>query len=383
MRSIIVVLDGVGVGELPDAHLYRDEGSATLQNLAKYLGGLNLPNLQKMGLGNIVPILGIPPSPEPMASFGKMAERSPGKDTTIGHWELMGLIKRKPFPTYPSGFPPEIIEPFKKMIGRDILGNKPASGTEIIKELGEEHMRTGYPIVYTSADSVFQIACHEEVIPLEELYDMCKKARRLLRGKHSVGRVIARPFRGEPGSFYRTPHRKDFSLPPPRETILDYAKGKGLEVVAVGKVYDIFVGRGFTRWVPTQGNEETMEGIGKALEEKWEGILLANLVDFDMVYGHRNDPEGFARALKEFDDFLPHLLDKTGDDYLFLTADHGCDPTTPSTDHSREYVPILFYKRGERGRDLGTRKTFADLAMTVSEIFQLGYPRRGCSFLEK
>lgn len=383
MRAIIVVLDGVGVGELPDAHLYRDEGSATLQNLAKYVGGLSLPALQKMGLGNIVPILGVPPSPEPMASFGKMAERSPGKDTTIGHWELMGLIKRKPFPTYPNGFPPEIIEPFKRMIGRDILGNKPASGTEIIKELGEEHMRTGYPIVYTSADSVFQIACHEEVIPLEELYDMCKKARRLLRGKHAVGRVIARPFRGERGSFYRTPHRKDFSLPPPRKTILDYAKEKGLEVVAVGKVYDIFMGRGFTRWVPAQGNRETMEGIEKALGEKWEGILLANLVDFDMVYGHRNDPEGFARALKEFDDFLPHLLDKTGDDYLFLTADHGCDPTTPSTDHSREYVPILFYKRSERGRDLGTRKSFADLAMTVSEIFQLGYPRRGCSFLEK
>lgn len=383
MRAIIVVLDGVGVGELPDAHLYRDEGSATLQNLAKYVGGLSLPALQKMGLGNIVPILGVPPSPEPIASFGKMAERSPGKDTTIGHWELMGLIKRKPFPTYPNGFPPEIIEPFKRMIGRDILGNKPASGTEIIKELGEEHMRTGYPIVYTSADSVFQIACHEEVIPLEELYDMCKKARRLLRGKHAVGRVIARPFRGERGSFYRTPHRKDFSLPPPRKTILDYAKEKGLEVVAVGKVYDIFMGRGFTRWVPAQGNRETMEGIEKALGEKWEGILLANLVDFDMVYGHRNDPEGFARALKEFDDFLPHLLDKTGDDYLFLTADHGCDPTTPSTDHSREYVPILFYKRGERGRDLGTRKSFADLAMTVSEIFQLGYPRRGCSFLEK
>ncbi|MBC7327852.1 phosphopentomutase [bacterium] len=380
MKVIIIVLDGVGVGELPDAYLFGDQGSATLPNLADYLGGLFLPNLEKMGLGNIVSIKGIKAVSEPLASFGKMAERSPAKDTTVGHWELMGIIKRKPFPTYPNGFPPEIIEKFKKAIKRDILGNIPASGTEIIKQLGEEHMRTGYPIVYTSADSVFQIAAHEDVIPLLELYDMCQKARRILRGRHAVGRVIARPFAGNPGSFYRTAGRKDFSLPPPRKTVLDYAKQYGYETIAVGKVKDIFAGRGFTQHIPAFSNKEIMDGMLRAVEGDWKGILLANLVDFDMVYGHRNDPVGFANALKEFDDFLPHLLEAIADNVLFITADHGCDPTTPSTDHSREFVPILFYQKGRKPVQLGTRKTFADLAATISKLLGLNYPTRGVPF---
>jgi len=381
MKTVVLILDGVGVGELPDAHLFGDEGSATLQNLAAYLGGLQLPNLEQLGLGSIVPIKGIKAIANPLASFGKMAELSPAKDTTLGHWELMGVIKRKPFPTYPNGFPPEMIEPFKKAIKRDILGNIPASGTEIIKQLGEEHMRTGYPIVYTSADSVFQIAAHEEIIPLEELYDMCKKARRILRGKHAVGRVIARPFLGKPGSFYRTPRRKDFSLPPPRKTLLDWMKEKGLETIAIGKVYDIFAGRGFTKHIPSQSNKEIMRDVLIALEESWEGLLLANLVDFDMLYGHRNDPEGFARALREFDDFLPSLVEKIEENPLFITADHGCDPTTPSTDHSREYVPILFYQKGRAPIPLGTRKTFADLAATISLLWGLDFPTIGTPFV--
>lgn len=381
MKVVVIVLDGVGVGELPDAFLFGDEGSATLQNLAERVGGLCLPNLERLGLGHIAPIKGVSAVANPRASFGKMAERSPAKDTTVGHWELMGLIKRKPFPTYPQGFPPEVIEPFKQAIKREILGNIPASGTEIIRQLGEEHMRTGYPIVYTSADSVFQIAAHEEIIPVEELYEMCKKARRILRGKHGVGRVIARPFLGKPGSFYRTPRRKDFSLPPPRKTLLDWAKEKGLETIAVGKVHDIFAGRGFTRHIPSQSNKEVMEGVLTTLEDNWEGVLLANLVDFDMLYGHRNAPEGFAQALKEFDDFLPVLLEKIGENPLFITADHGCDPTTPSTDHSREYVPILFYQRGREPIPLGTRKTFADLAATISHLLGIDFPSKGTPFL--
>ncbi|MBC7329498.1 phosphopentomutase [bacterium] len=381
MRIAVVVLDGVGVGELPDAHLFGDEGSATLQNTAEYVGGLNLPNLEKLGLGNIVPIKGISPVKNPLASYGKMAERSPAKDTTVGHWELMGVIKRKPFPTYPNGFPAEIIEPFKKAIKRDILGNIPASGTEIIKKLGEEHMRTGHPIVYTSADSVFQIAAHEEIIPPEELYKMCKIARRILKGKHAVGRVIARPFLGEPGSFYRTERRKDFSLPPPRPTILDLAKKAGYMTVAIGKVYDIFAGKGFTNHLPSGSNKDTMDKIIEALEQDWDGILLANLVDFDMLYGHRNDPIGFANALKEFDNFLPTLLESIGEDSLFITADHGCDPTTPSTDHSREYVPILFYQKGRESNPLGTRKTFADLAGTIALLLNLPIPTPCTPFL--
>lgn len=383
MKVVVIVLDGVGVGELPDAHLFHDEGSATLQNLGEYLGGLHLPNLEKLGLGNIVPIKGIEPIGNPLASFGKMAERSPAKDTTIGHWELMGIIKRKPFPTYPNGFPPEVIEPFKKAIKREILGNIPASGTEIIKQLGEEHIRTGYPIVYTSADSVFQISAHEEIIPVEELYEMCKIARRILRGKHSVGRVIARPFLGEPGAFYRTPRRKDFSLPPPRKTLLDYAKEKGFQTIAVGKVYDIFAERGFTRHIPSQSNDEIIKDVLEVLREDWKGILLANLVDFDMLYGHRNDPEGFAEALKEFDDYLPFLLEVVGKNPLFLTADHGCDPTTPSTDHSREYVPILFYQQGRKSLPLGTRKTFADLSATIAFLLGFQFPTIGTPFWDK
>ncbi len=380
MKVVVIVLDGVGVGELPDAHLFQDQGSSTLPNLAEYMGGLNLPNLEKLGLGNIVPIRGIEPVDNPLASFGKMAERSPGKDTTLGHWELMGLIKRKPFPTYPNGFPPEIIEPFKKAIKRDILGNIPASGTEIIKKLGEEHIRTGYPIVYTSADSVFQIAAHEKIIPPEELYEMCRKARKILRGKHAVGRVIARPFLGESCSFYRTPRRKDFSLLPPRKTVLDFAKEKGLETIAVGKVYDIFGGKGFTKHIPSQTNRETMENTLMVLKDDWDGILLANLVDFDMLYGHRNDPEGFTIALKEFDDFLPLLLERVAENSLFITADHGCDPTTPSTDHSREYVPILFYQGGRKATCLGIRKTFADLSATISQILHLNFPVKALPF---
>nr|WP_277997643.1 phosphopentomutase [Moorella sp. E308F] len=379
-RVIIIVLDSVGVGELPDAGKFGDEGSNTLGNIAATVD-LHLPNMARLGLGNIIPLKGIAPVAAPAAAYGKMASRTAGKDTTSGHWELAGLILERPFPLYPHGFPPEIIEPFEKAIGRKVLGNKPASGTVIIEELGVEHMRTGYPIVYTSADSVFQIAAHEDVIPVQELYRYCKIARQLLTGEHAVGRVIARPFVGEPGHFIRTDRRQDFSLEPPRPTLLDAVISAGLQVMAVGKIKDIFAGRGISRWIHTHDNMDGVDQTCNFMREGGRGLIFTNLVDFDMRYGHRNDVAGYAAALEAFDRRLPELLEALNEnDVLVLTADHGCDPTTPSTDHSREYVPLLVCGRQIRPVNIGVRPTFADLGATVADLLDVPYNLAGESF---
>jgi len=381
-RVIVLVLDSAGIGELPDAPMYGDEGSSTIPHTAEAVGGLRLPTLQRLGLGNIVPIRGVPAVLSPLAAYGKMAEVSPGKDTTTGHWELMGVILDRPFPTYPHGFPQEIIAAFEQAIGRRVLGNKPASGTEIIKELGEEHLRTGSPIVYTSADSVFQIAAHEEVIPVEELYEMCQIARRLLVGEHAVSRVIARPFVGRPPDFVRTDRRRDFSLEPPAQTVLDVACDAGTEVVGIGKIEDIFAGRGITRAVHTHDDMDGLDRLREAMGEVREGLIFANVVDLDTKYGHRNDPKGYAEQLERIDGRLQEILEAVGEGDLFLlTADHGNDPTTPSTDHSREYVPVLAYGPGVRPVLLGVRKTFADVGATVAEALGLKWNGPGRSFL--
>jgi phosphopentomutase len=384
-RAILLVLDGVGIGELPDAADYGDEGSNTLVNMAKAVGGLNLPNLQRMGLGNIEQIEGIPPAEKPIACYGKMREVSAGKDTTTGHWEIAGIIREKPFPTYPNGFPPEIIEAFEKAIGRKVLGNKPASGTAIIEELGEEHLRTGYPIVYTSADSVFQIAAHEEIVPVEQLYEWCRIAREILRGEHEVARVIARPFIGTPGNFKRTARRKDFSVPPPYPTLLDALTEAGLKVVTVGKVDDIFAGRGVTFAVHTSDNRDGMQQVETLTAQGDFDFLWCTLVDFDTVYGHRNNPQGFAQALREFDEWLGNFLPKLREgDLLIITADHGNDPTTPSTDHSREYVPLLIWTPSLReGKPLGVRQTFADVAATIADWLKVEWHGAGKSCLSE
>ncbi|WP_422393052.1 phosphopentomutase [Neomoorella humiferrea] len=382
-RVIIIVLDSVGVGELPDAAAFGDAGSNTLGNIAARVN-LKLPNMARLGLGNIIPLRGIAPVGSPTAAYGKMASKSAGKDTTSGHWELAGLILEKPFPLYPHGFPPEIIEPFEMAIGRKVLGNKPASGTVIIEELGAEHMRTGYPIVYTSADSVFQIAAHEDVIPVEELYRYCKIARRLLTGEHAVGRVIARPFIGEPGHFIRTDRRQDFSLEPPRPTLLDAVVNAGLQVMAVGKIKDIFAGRGISRWIHTHDNMDGIDQTCNFMREGGRGLIFTNLVDFDMRYGHRNDVTGYAGALEAFDRRLPELIEALNEgDVLVITADHGCDPTTPSTDHSREYVPLLIYGNKIRKINIGVRPTFADLGATVAEMLDVPYDLAGESFARR
>jgi phosphopentomutase len=375
-RIILLVLDSVGAGELPDAAKYGDSGSNTLGNTARVVGGLNIPNLESLGLGNILPLEGVPPAQNPKASYGKMCQRSAGKDTTTGHWELAGLILERPFPVYPHGFPPEIIGPFEEAIGRRVLGNRTASGTVIIDELGERHMETGYPIVYTSADSVFQVAAHEKVIPLKELYKICRIARKMLAGEHAVGRVIARPFDGEPGSFYRTGNRHDFSLKPPGQTVLSLLQENRIPVTAIGKISDIFAGEGITASFPTKGNRDTMEQTLKQIRSGTWGLVFVNLIDFDMLYGHRNNPPGYAKALEEFDGMLPLLNDALQkNDVVMITADHGCDPTTPSTDHSREYVPLLVYGNTVRGGfNLGTRGSFTDVAATIAEIFGLRFP---------
>ncbi|MFA0783872.1 phosphopentomutase [Fervidibacter sacchari] len=384
-RAILFVLDGVGIGELPDAADYGDEGSNTLANMAKAVGGLNLPNLQRMGLGNIERIEGVPPAEKPIACYGKMREVSAGKDTTTGHWEIAGIIREKPFPTYPNGFPPEIIEAFEKAIGRKVLGNKPASGTAIIEELGEEHLRTGYPIVYTSADSVFQIAAHEEIVPVEQLYEWCRIAREILKGEHEVARVIARPFIGTPGNFKRTPRRRDFSVPPPYPTLLDALTEVGLKVVTVGKIDDIFAGRGVTFAVHTSDNRDGMQQVEALTVQGDFDFLWCTLVDFDTVYGHRNNPQGFAQALREFDEWLGNFLPKLmGGDLLIITADHGNDPTTPSTDHSREYVPILIWTPSlKEGKPLGVRQTFADVSATIADWLKVEWRGAGKSCLKE
>ena len=381
-RVIVIVMDSVGAGELPDAAKYGDTGSNTLGNIAAAKKGFRLPNLERLGLGRIEGLKGYETNAAPMGSFGRMAEKSAGKDTTTGHWEMSGIILDKPFPVYPDGFPQEVIQKFEKAIGTKVIGNYAASGTEIIKVLGRQHVMTGYPIVYTSADSVFQIAAHEEVIPIERQYEICRIAREILQGEHGVGRVIARPFAGTEGSFARTDRRHDFSLEPVGRTILDVLKENGRKVKAVGKIQDIFCGRGITDSVHIHNN---MDGVDKTVEymkDEFEGMIFINLVDFDMLYGHRNDVEGYAKALMEFDSRLPEILDnlKT-QDILVITADHGCDPTTASTDHSREYVPLLVFGRSiKNGADLGTRASFVDLAQTIDEIFGTGTDFKGKSF---
>ncbi len=374
-RVALFVLDSVGVGELPDAGDYGDKGSNTLGNISRAVGGLHMPNLGRLGLGNIIPIAGVPPAKNPAASYGRMAEKSPGKDTTTGHWEMTGLVLKQPFPVYPNGFPPDFIKSYEEKIGRQVLGNKAASGTVIIEELGAQHMETGYPIVYTSADSVFQVAAHEGIIPLEELYRICAIAREMLVGEHAVGRVIARPFEGEPGSFRRTVNRHDFSLKPVGTTLLDFLTEQGVLVTGVGKISDIFAGQGVTNTVTAKGNTSGMEQSLQLMKSDINGLVFTNLVDFDMLYGHRNNPRGYADALEDLDRWVPELLNSLkDDDVLIITADHGCDPTTQSTDHSREYVPLLVYgKHIKGGVDLGIRESFADIAATVAEIFGLQF----------
>ena len=384
-RAILIVLDSVGIGEMPDAQDYGDVGSNTLGNIARVRGGLHLPYLQELGLGNIHPIQGVAPVQNPKGSFGKMAERSPGKDTTTGHWEMAGVVLENAFPTFPQGFPQEFIEAFEKRIGRQVIGNEVASGTEIIQRLGKEHVQTRSPIVYTSADSVFQIAAHEEVIPLDELMRICEIAREMLVGELKVGRVIARPFLGTEENFYRTTNRHDLAIEPPHEILLDVIKEKGLDVLAVGKIKDIYAGHGVTEYILTKGN---MDGVDKTIafmKEKKPGLVMTNLVDFDMLYGHRNNVEGYAKALEEFDARLPEifaLLEE--EDVLIFTADHGCDPTTKSTDHSREYVPLLLFgNQVIPGRNLGIRSSFADLGATLVEYFGTATLPHGESFLNE
>lgn len=381
-RVITIVLDSCGVGELPDAGLYGDEGSNTLGNLAARVP-LQVPNLRALGLGHVV-ALGGPPPAAPRASFGRMAERSPGKDSVTGHWELMGIVLDRAFPTFPHGFPADGIREFERRIGRPCLGNVVASGTQILDDLGEEHMRTGCPIVYTSADSVFQIAAHEDVIPVPELYRMCEIAYSLYVEGLGLGRVIARPFVGQPGQFVRdAAQRHDYAMPPVEPTLLDVLSAAGVPVCAVGKIKDLFAGHGVTRWIHTGSDAEVMDAIESMMAETDVGMVFANLVDFDAKYGHRNDADGYAANLERFDARLGRLRSLLcPDDVLVLTADHGNDPTTPSTDHSREYVPVLMYGTPVlAGVDLGVRETFADLGQTLAEIFGVPPLKNGRSFL--
>lgn len=380
----IIVLDGVGVGELPDAHLYNDEGSNTLGNMAEHLGGITLPNLEKLGLGNIIDIKGISKIDKPIASYGKMAEVSKGKDSITGHWEIAGLKVEVDFPYYPEGFPKEIIDLFCKEAGVDgVLGNKVASGTEIIKELGDEHIKTGYPIVYTSADSVFQIAAHEDYFGLDRLYKICEVARNVVfTGNRNIGRVIARPFIGENGNYTRTTNRKDYAIDPPQDTILNVLQKNGIKTVAIGKINDLFNYSGIDEKIKTKSNNEGVEKVLEWAKKVNNSFIFTNLVDFDVYYGHRNDPVGFYNALKEFDNQLPAILNALDDDdALVITADHGNDPITPSTDHSREYVPVLFYRKNKAGKNLGVRKTFSDVGKTVAEFFGVSNELQGTSFL--
>jgi phosphopentomutase len=381
---VLIILDGVGIGELPDAEKYGDKGSNTLGNIANYMGGLDLPNLQKMGLGNIKKMFGYGSVGKPMASFGKMTEQSIGKDSTSGHWELGGYIVDIEFPTYPHGFPEDVMEKFLVLNNLEgFLGNKPASGTNIIDELGLEHMQTGFPIVYTSADSVFQIAAHEEIIPIERLYEICEITRNnICIDDHNMGRVIARPFIGAPGNFERTTNRRDFSIDPPENTILDDLTENGINTVGIGKVNDLFNFKGINKSVKTKSNLEGINAVISNLMSEENSLIFANLVDFDVYFGHRNDPAGFHGALVEFDDNLPDILSEMDEtDKLIITADHGNDPTSESTDHSREYVPLLYYSPNGEGKNLGVRETFADVAKTIAEHFGIKNNLKGKSFL--
>ena len=384
-RVIWIVLDSVGIGELPDAADYGDVGRTTLGHIAEWRP-LALPNLVRLGLANIAPLAHLAAAASPIGAYGKGVTHSPGKDTTTGHWEMAGVWLDQAFPTYPHGFPREVIAEFEKQIGRGTLGNKPASGTEIIKELGEEHVQTGKPIVYTSGDSVFQIAAHEDVIPIAELYGMCEIARKLLDGPNRVGRVIARPFAGATGHFARTTRRHDYAVDPPKPMLLDVLAERGVPVFGIGKIHDIYNGRGVEKYVTTTGNADGMAKLTASLNERKSGLIFCNLVDFDMLYGHRKDVEGFAQSLEEFDRLLEPFLALLGaSDLLIITADHGCDPDSrwPTTDHSREYVPILVYSPGSGAAvNLGVRQTLADMGQTVAETFG-GKIAHGKSFLSE
>jgi len=384
-RAILVVLDGVGAGANPDAYDYGDDGASSLEHCALAIGGLALPNLGSIGLGNITPILGTPPTDDAQGSYGRMAEAGTGKDSITGHWEMTGVVLHKPLPTYPNGFPADLVAHFEQAIGRKVIGNKAASGTEIIKELGEEHVRTGRPILYTSADSVFQIAAHQEVIPLEELYHMCQIARDMLTGENAVGRVIARPFIGTPGNFKRTEHRRDFSLAPLGITLLDVLKENGKDVIGIGKIEDLFAGRGLTQRDHTETNKDGMAATLRWLERDFSGLLFVNLVEFDMLWGHRRDSQGYAQALQDVDSWFAQVQQamQTGDT-IFFTADHGVDPTYRGSDHTREQVPLLAYGQPVRaGVNLGMRSTFADLGQTIAQAFQVTPLSAGTSFAQE
>ena len=382
-RAVLIVLDSVGIGELPDAAEFGDEGTNTIRHVHEYGGGLNIPNMKRLGLFNIRDT-GLAPVKDPIGCFGKAAEKGKAKDTTNGNFEIAGLVVKTPFKVFGDSFPPRIISELERRIGTKVIGNYPASGTEIIQVLGDEHVRTGYPIVYLSADSLMQIAMHESVIPLERQYEICQIARELLSGDDTVSRVICRPFTGESGNYYRTENRKDFSVDPPGDTVLDLLKEKGKDVIAVGKIEDIFNRRGITKINHTKNNKTGIQATLDYLNEDFDGLLFVNLVDFDMLYGHRNNPQGYAEALEYFDSFVPDIISRLNEeDMLIITADHGCDPTTPGTDHTREYIPILVYgKQMKQGVDLGIRSTFADIAATVAEYFGYGFPT-GTSFLKE
>jgi len=381
-RITLIVLDGAGIGAMPDAPAWGDAGSDTFGHICESRQ-LNLPNLQGLGLGNIRPLAGVPAIANPRGGFGKCALKSNGKDTTTGHWEMAGIILEKAFPTYPKGFPQPVIDEFiDKTSVPGILGNIPASGTEIIKDLGDEHVRTGKPIVYTSADSVFQIAAHEDVIHLDRLYEICEIARDMLRGEHEVGRVIARPFLGQPGAFYRTENRHDYAVPPPRENLLPLLSDNGLDVVSIGKIASIYDSAGVTQDLTAKNNEQSIDQTIKALNDNTRGLIFSNLVDFDMLYGHRRDTEGYARALEHFDARWPEIENAMNDgDLLMITSDHGNDPTYPGTDHTREYAPLIVYgKQARRGVNLGTRESLSDIGRTIAENFRLNLAA-GDSFL--
>ena len=382
-RVFLIVLDSVGIGAMDDAAEFGDAGCNTLKS-ASGSSCFHMPNMEKLGLFNIDGIDWKQGTKDPLAVYGRMKEASRGKDTTIGHWEIAGIISENPLPVYPNGFPEEVLKPFREMTGRGVLCNKPYSGTEVIKDYGDEHVKTGDLIVYTSADSVFQIAAHEDVVPVETLYSYCEMARNLLTGKHSVGRVIARPFTGTSGNYTRTPRRHDYSLLPPAKTMLDLIKAAGKEVIGVGKIRDIFAGQGITSYTYTKGNTEGIQKTLAYMDQDFEGLCFVNLVDYDMLYGHRNDIDGYAKALTAFDRWLPSFLPKLGDDdLLFITADHGCDPGYPTTDHTREYVPLLVFGKRVVPTDLGVGRTYSAIAATVSEYLGVGFETIGQSFLGK
>ncbi|GAC1422957.1 MAG: phosphopentomutase [Ktedonobacteraceae bacterium] len=384
-RAILVVLDGVGVGANPDAAAYGDEGASSLEHCAQAIGGLALPHLGSIGLGNITPILGTPPRADVSGSYGRMASSASGKDSIAGHWEMTGVVLQRPLPTYSHGFPANLVAQFEQAIGRKVIGNTVASGTEVIKMFGEEHMHTGSPILYTSADSVFQLAAHQEIIPLETLYKMCETARNILTGENAVGRVIARPFLGIPGAFKRTEHRRDFSLAPLGTTLLDQLKKAGKDVIGIGKIEDLFAGRGLTQTNHTETNHDGMDVTLRWLQRDFAGLLFVNLVEFDMLWGHRRDSQGYAHALQDVDNWFAQVQQAMRtEDVIFFTADHGVDPTYRGTDHTRECVPLLAYGQPLRtGIDLGTRSTFADLGQTLAQIFGVGKLAAGTSFAQE